>query len=57
MGKARLGAENLDFDLIIEGFITENRTCAFNAGFDYENVDFLVADAPPCRFRSAPLTR
>ena len=47
VGKARdlVRKKNLDFDLIIEGFITENRTCAFDAGFDYENVDFLVADA------------
>ncbi len=30
---------------IIEGFVTENRRCAFDAGFNYENVDFLVADA------------
>lgn len=45
--KARdlLWKKSLDFDLIIEGFITENRTCAFDAGFNYENVDFLVADA------------
>ena len=37
--------KNLDFDLIIEGFITEKRTCAFDADFNYDAVDFLVADA------------
>ncbi len=37
--------KTLDFDLIIEGFITENRTCAFDADFNYDGVDFLVADA------------
>ena len=35
----------LEFDLIIEGFITEKRSCALDAAFNYDHVDFIVADA------------
>jgi SAM-dependent methyltransferase len=37
--------KTLEFDLIIEGFITEKRACAFDADFNYDQVDFIVADA------------
>ena len=37
--------KTLEFDLIIEGFITEKRACAFDADFNYDHVDFIVADA------------
>ena len=45
--KARelLRKKKLEFDLIIEGFITEKRTCGFDDDFDYDHVDFIVADA------------
>ncbi len=45
--KARelLSEKRLDFDLIIEGFITEKRSCELDAAFNYEHVDFIVADA------------
>jgi SAM-dependent methyltransferase/uncharacterized protein YbaR (Trm112 family) len=45
--KARelLSRKRLDFDLIIEGFITEKRSCDFDTGFNYDHVDFIVADA------------
>jgi hypothetical protein len=37
--------KTLEFDLIIEGFITEKRSCEFDAAFNYDHVDFIVADA------------
>ena len=45
--KARelLRKKTLEFDLIIEGFITEKRSCAFDGAFNYDAVDFIVADA------------
>jgi len=45
--KARelLSNKRLDFDLIIEGFISEKRSCDFDTGFNYDHVDFIVADA------------
>jgi SAM-dependent methyltransferase len=35
----------LDFELIIEGLITEKRSCEFDSIFNFENIDFMVADA------------
>ncbi len=45
--KARelLSNKRLDFDLIIEGLITEKRSCDFDAAWNYDQVDFIVADA------------
>ena len=45
--KARelLGKKKLEFDLIIEGYITEKRACDFDPAYNYEQVDFIVADA------------
>ncbi|QTA85784.1 class I SAM-dependent methyltransferase [Desulfonema magnum] len=45
--KARelLNQKRLDFDLIIEGFITEKRSCDFDASWNYDRIDFIVADA------------
>lgn len=37
--------KTLEFDLIIEGFITEKRACAFDPDFKFDQVDFIVADA------------
>jgi SAM-dependent methyltransferase len=37
--------KTLEFDLIIEGLITEKRSCEFDAAFNYDHVDFIVADA------------
>lgn len=45
--KARelLRKKSLEFDLIIEGFITEQRSCEFDSDWQYDYVDFIVADA------------
>jgi len=45
--KARdlLQKKSLAFDLVIEGLITEKRSCEFDAAFNYDHVDFIVADA------------
>ncbi|MFH2058701.1 MAG: methyltransferase domain-containing protein [Pseudomonadota bacterium] len=45
--KARqlLNRKRLDFDLIIEGRITQKRFIEFNNGWQYERIEFLVADA------------
>ncbi|MFH2093493.1 MAG: methyltransferase domain-containing protein [Pseudomonadota bacterium] len=45
--KARqlLNRKRLDFELIIEGQITENRSIEFNNGWQYDRIEFLVADA------------
>ena len=37
--------KRLEFDLIVEGHITEKRTCDFNNGWNFDRVDFIVADA------------
>lgn len=37
--------KELEFDLIIEGLITEKRSCNFNDGWNFDRVDFIVADA------------
>jgi SAM-dependent methyltransferase len=45
--KARqlLHEKRLDFDLVVEGFITEKRSCELDAAFNYDHIDFIVADA------------
>lgn len=45
--KARelLKARELTFDLIIEGLITEERSCTFDGQWNFDRIDFLVADA------------
>jgi SAM-dependent methyltransferase len=46
--KAReiLSRRRLDFDLIVEGHLSEPRSCAFNADdYDFSRVEFIVADA------------
>ncbi len=53
--KARqlLTEQKLDFDLIIEGWITENRAIEFNNGWQYGNVEFIVADAMALPFAAS----
>jgi SAM-dependent methyltransferase len=41
----------LDFDLIVEGHLSEPRGCDFDAAYDFSRVDFLVADALALPFR------
>lgn len=45
--KARqlLNQKRLDFHLIIEGQMTEKRSIEFNNGWQYDRIEFLVADA------------
>lgn len=45
--KARelLTRQKIEFDLIIEGNITENRSFEFNNGWNFDAVEFLIADA------------
>lgn len=47
IAKARqlLLKKRLDFDLIIEGQITENRSIEFQNGWHYDKIEFIVADA------------
>ncbi len=42
----------LDFDLILEGEITERRHGRLDQGFRFENADFIVADAMALPFRA-----
>lgn len=37
--------KNLDFELVVEGNLTEHRHVAFDNGWHFENIDFIVADA------------
>ena len=46
-----LGQRRVEFELIIEGHITEPRQCAFDDYPDFANVDFIVADALALPFR------
>ena len=52
--KAReiLNRGRLDFDLIVEGRLTEPRTYPFDDGQDFSRVDFIVADALALPFRT-----
>jgi SAM-dependent methyltransferase len=45
--KARklLKQRRLCFDLIVEGLIAEERTCALHPSWNYDRIDFIVADA------------
>jgi SAM-dependent methyltransferase/uncharacterized protein YbaR (Trm112 family) len=43
---------HLEFDLIIEGEITEKRSSSLDPDFKYENAEFLVADATALPFRT-----
>ncbi len=47
IGKARelMVKRRLDFDLIIEGHITERRSCDLEDQWNYDNMEFIVADA------------
>ncbi len=47
IAKAReiVSRKQLDFDLIVEGHLTQKRHLKFNNGWNFENVDFVVADA------------
>lgn len=47
-----LANRRLDFDLVIEGTLTEPRGCAFDDNWDLGGVDFIVADALALPFRS-----
>ena len=51
--KAReiLKRRRLDFDLIVEGRVTEPKGFAFDGNWDFEHVDFIVADALALPFR------
>lgn len=42
----------LDFDLILEGEITEKRSSTLDPDFEFENAEFIVADAMALPFRS-----
>ena len=44
--------KRLEFDLIIEGEITDRRSSILDPGFKYENAEFIVADAMALPFRS-----
>lgn len=46
-----LTRKRLDFDLVIEGTLSEPRGCAFD-DYDFAGVDFIVADALALPFRS-----
>ncbi len=37
--------KRLDFDLIIEGHMTEERSCNFDGQWNYDGMEFIVADA------------
>lgn len=43
--------KTLEFDLIIEGMITEKRSCALDPAFNFDRVEFIVADALALPFR------
>lgn len=43
--RALLRQKRLSFDLVTEGLITENRTCDLDSGWNYDGVEFIVADA------------
>ena len=45
--KARelMNRKQLEFEMIIEGMITKKQSCVFDNGWNYGNVDFIVADA------------
>lgn len=47
-----LTRRRLDFDMIIEGSLTESQGCAFDGDWDLGGVDFIVADALALPFRS-----
>jgi SAM-dependent methyltransferase len=46
----------LDFDLIVEGHLSEPRSCDFNADYDFSRVEFIVADALALPFRHGDFT-
>jgi uncharacterized protein YbaR (Trm112 family)/2-polyprenyl-3-methyl-5-hydroxy-6-metoxy-1,4-benzoquinol methylase len=56
--KARelLNARRLDFDLIVEGHICENRTSSLDESWNYDNTEFLVADALALPFPASRFT-
>ncbi len=37
--------KRLEFDLIVEGYITEARSCELDPNWNYDGLDFIVADA------------
>jgi ubiquinone/menaquinone biosynthesis C-methylase UbiE/uncharacterized protein YbaR (Trm112 family) len=43
--------KRLNFDLTIEGLITEERSCDFDSTWNYDRIDFIVADALRLPFR------
>ena len=46
-----LTSKRLDFDLIVEGHLSEPRSCRFDDEWDFGGVDFIVADALALPFR------
>ncbi|MBU1168169.1 MAG: methyltransferase domain-containing protein [Proteobacteria bacterium] len=52
--KARqiLLSKQLRFDMIVEGHITEERSCDLDPGYAYHSTEFIVADALALPFRS-----
>ena len=46
-----LDSRHLDFNMIIEGNISENRQCDLPQDWQYENVEFIVADAMALPFQ------
>lgn len=43
--------QTLEFEMIIEGRITETRSCKLDQGFSFANSEFIVADAMALPFR------
>jgi SAM-dependent methyltransferase len=44
--------KQLEFDLVLEGRITEKRSCTLDPDFEFGNAEFIVADAMALPFRS-----
>ena len=51
-----MAVRSLEFDLIMEGNITEKRTSDLDPDFRFENAEFIVADAMALPFRSNRFT-
>ncbi|MCP3874870.1 MAG: methyltransferase domain-containing protein [Desulfobacteraceae bacterium] len=44
--------KHLEFDLIVEGNITQNRSCKLSSEYNFSTTEFIVADAMALPFRS-----
>ncbi|MFV0435909.1 MAG: class I SAM-dependent methyltransferase [Desulfopila sp.] len=45
--------QTLEFEMIIEGRITETRSCTLDRGFSFADTEFIVADAMALPFRTS----